>query len=194
MSPHERPLLQKTYPNHDVIMVSVDFGKKTEKSAVRSSRLAVMKITKHGYRISLCKASTFSIVLDLYEPWAKGYQCMGRQARGLQSARAYAKCAGPRKMRGPTQNVRAQAKCAGPHKASGLRYAGGGRQVRGHARNAWAAVQLRGPNWVRGPQLRGEVSRPHCPRTSPALAIQCPRNATAVPLAWAAMSRNRPAR
>ena len=42
------------------------------KPAVRSSRLAVMKITKHGYRVSLCKASTFSIVLDFYEPWAKG--------------------------------------------------------------------------------------------------------------------------
>ena len=42
------------------------------KPAVRCSRLAVMKITKHGYRVSLCKASTFSIVLNLYEPWAKG--------------------------------------------------------------------------------------------------------------------------
>ena len=31
-----------------------------------------MKITKHGYRISLCKASTFSIVLNLYELRAKG--------------------------------------------------------------------------------------------------------------------------
>ena len=31
-----------------------------------------MKIIKHVYRVSLCKASTFSIVLDLYEPWAKG--------------------------------------------------------------------------------------------------------------------------
>ena len=42
------------------------------KPAVRSSRLAVMKIKKHGYRVSLCKASTLSIVLNLYEPWAKG--------------------------------------------------------------------------------------------------------------------------
>ena len=42
------------------------------KPAVRSSRLAVMKITKHRYRVSLCKASTFSIILNLYEPWAKG--------------------------------------------------------------------------------------------------------------------------
>ena len=31
-----------------------------------------MKIAKHGYRVSLCKASTFSIVLDLYESRAKG--------------------------------------------------------------------------------------------------------------------------
>ena len=108
----------------------------------------------------------------------KGYQCVGCQARGLQSARAHTKCAGPSKVRRPTQSA-------------GLRYECGGRQVRGCAQNTWAAVQLRGPHWVRGPQLRGEVSGPHCPHTSPAPAIQCPRNATAVPLAWAAMSRNR---
>ena len=47
------------------------FGK-IWKPTVRSSRLAVMKITKHGYRVSLCKTSTFSIVLNLYEPWPKG--------------------------------------------------------------------------------------------------------------------------
>ena len=112
---------------------------------------------------------------------------------GPPSARV-AKYAIPRKMRGPTQSARTHAKCAGPHKVRGLRYECGGRQVRGRTRNAWAAVQSRGPHWVRGPQLRGEVSGPHCPRISPVLAIQCPRNATAVPLAWAAMSRNRPAR
>ena len=100
---------------------------------------------------------------------------MGHQVRGMQSVRAHAKCAGPRKVRG-------------------LCYECAGRQVRGRARNAWAAVQLRGPHWVRGPQLRGDVSGPHCPCTCPAPAMQCPRNATAVPLAWAAMSRNRPAR
>ena len=38
------------------------------KPTVKSTWLAVMKITKHGYRVSLCKASTFSIVLNLYEP------------------------------------------------------------------------------------------------------------------------------
>ena len=42
------------------------------KPAVRSSRRALMKMTKHGYEVSLCKASTFSIVSNLYEPWAKG--------------------------------------------------------------------------------------------------------------------------
>ena len=42
------------------------------KPAVRSRRLAVMKMTKHRYIVSLCKASTFSIVLNVYEPWAKG--------------------------------------------------------------------------------------------------------------------------
>ena len=80
---------------------------------------------------------------------AKRYQCMGHQVRGLQSARSHAKCADPRKVRGPTQSARA---------ALWVR----GRQVRGRARNAWTAVQLRGPHWVRGPQLRGEVSGPHC--------------------------------
>ena len=98
-----------------------------------------------------------------------GHQCMGRQVRG------------------PTQNARAHAKCVGC--AMSAR-----RQVRGRTQNAWAAVQLRGPHWVCGPQLRGEVSGPHCPLTSPAPAMQWPRNATAVQLAWAAMSRNRPAR
>ena len=31
-----------------------------------------MRITKHGYRVSLCKASTFSIVSNFYEPRTKG--------------------------------------------------------------------------------------------------------------------------
>ena len=80
------------------------------------------------------------------------------------------------KVREPTQNARAHAKCVDP------------RKVQGPSQSERAAL------WVRGLQLRGEVSGPHCPRTSPALAIQCPRNATAVPLTWAAMSRNRLAR
>ena len=115
---------------------------------------------------------------------------------GPPSARV-AKVASPRKMRGPTHNARNHAdprKVRGPAQSAQAALWVRGRQVRGRARNAWAAVQLRGRHWVRGPQLRGELSGPHCPRTSPALAIQCPRNATAVPLAWAAMSRNRPAR
>ena len=41
------------------------------KPAVKSTWLAVMRITKHGYRVSLCKTSAFSIVLNLYEPRAK---------------------------------------------------------------------------------------------------------------------------
>ena len=102
----------------------------------------------------------------------KGYQCMGRQAHGLQSARAHAKCAGPRKVRGPTQSARA---------ALWVRE----RQVRGRARNAWAAVQLRGPHWVRGPQLRGEVGGwaalpTHLPRTCHSMPTQCNRVSTRV--------------
>ena len=42
------------------------------KLAVKSIWLAVMKITNHGYRVSMCKASIFSIVLNLYEQSAKG--------------------------------------------------------------------------------------------------------------------------
>ena len=148
-----------------------------------------------------------------FHPWDKkwywlyiilGVICMASKLNGLKiaykrismygppSARV-AKYAIPRKMRGPTQSAQTHAKCTGPRKERGLHYECGGRQVCGRARNAWAVVQLRGPHRVHGPQLRGEVSGPHCPRTSPALAIQCPPNATTVPLAWAAMSRNRPA-
>ena len=112
---------------------------------------------------------------------------------GPPSARA-AKCVSQRKTCRTTQSARTHAKCAGPRKVRGLCYECGGCQVHGRARNVWAAVRLHWPHWMRGPQLRGEVSGPHCPLTSPALAIQCPRNATAVPLAWAAMSGNRPAR
>ena len=149
-----------------------------------------------------------------FHPWVKkwyclyiilGVICMDSKLNGLKIACKRISMYGPRsarvakyvisrKMRWPTQSTRTHARCAGPRKVRGLRYECGGRQVRGRARNAWAAVQLRGPHWVRGPQLRGEASGPHCPRTSPALAIQCPCNATAVPLAWAAISRNRPAR
>ena len=41
------------------------------KPTVNSTWLAVMRITKHGFRVSLCKASTFSIALNLHEPRAK---------------------------------------------------------------------------------------------------------------------------
>ena len=71
MSPHERPLLRKNIQAMTSSWCQLILGK-IWKPAVRSCRLAVMKITKHGYTASLCKASTFSIVLDVYEPWAKG--------------------------------------------------------------------------------------------------------------------------
>ena len=152
-----------------------------------------------------------------FRPWVKkwywlyiilGVICLDSKLNGLKiawkrismhgppSARV-AKFTRPRKMRGPTHSARTHAdtrKVSGPAQSARASLWVRGRQVRGRARTAWAAVQLCGPHWVRGPQLRGEVSGPHCPRTSPALVIQCPRNATAVPLAWAAMSRNRPAR
>ena len=131
----------------------------------------------------------------LYWPWfawianwmgwkfhGTGHQCMGRQVRGLQNARAHSKCVGPRKMRGPTPSARAALWVRGTQSA------------RTHAKCVGRGSIFCGPHWVRGPQLLGEVSGPHCPLTSPAPAMQWPRNATAVQLAWAAMSRNRPAR
>ena len=78
------------------------------------------------------------------------------RSAGLQSARAHAKCTGPRKVRR-------------------LRYECAGRQVGGRERNAWATVQLHGPHWVRGPQLCGEVSGPHCHSTCHAMPAQCNR-------------------
>ena len=82
----------------------------------------------------------------------KGYQSMGRQVRGLQSAWAHTKCA-------DCSTSARDAKCA---------------DVR----------EMRGPRF-------NCAGRTEC--AGPALAMQCPRNATVVPLAWAAMSRNRPA-
>ena len=41
------------------------------KPTVNSAWLTVMRITKHGFRVSLCKASTFSIALNLHEPRVK---------------------------------------------------------------------------------------------------------------------------
>ena len=125
-----------------------------------------------------------------YWPWFAWFaNWMGWKLHWPPSARA-ARCASLRKVSGPTQSARIHAKRADPRKARGLRYECAGRQVRGSSRNAWAAVQLRAPHWVRGPQLRGEVSGPHYPRTSPAPVMQCPRNATTVPLACAAIARH----
>ena len=127
-----------------------------------------------------------------FRPWVKkwywlqiilGVICLDSILNGLKFAwksismhgppsERVAKCAIPRKMRGPPK------KCADPRKVRGLRYECGGRQVRGRARNAWAAVQLRGPHRVRGPQLRGEVSGPHLPLTCHSMPSQCNRGST----------------
>ena len=101
-------------------------------------------------------------------------RCMGCKMHELQSAQDLA-------------NVQA-AKCAGPCKVCGPRYGCAVRQMHERARNAWAAVQLRRTHWICGRQLRRAVCGPHCPRTYPALAMQCPRNTTAVPL----VGRNEP--
>ena len=59
---------------HNQVMTSSWFQLilgQTWKPALKSTWPAVMRITKHGYRVSLCKTSTFSIILTLYEPRAK---------------------------------------------------------------------------------------------------------------------------
>ena len=71
------PLTNRHYcGKHIQVMTSSCFqlilGKNLKTGSKRSSRLAVMKTTKHEYRVCLCKASTFSIVSNLYELWAKG--------------------------------------------------------------------------------------------------------------------------
>ena len=107
------------------------------------------------------------------------------RAREIHGSRC--RCMGAKwlgnKMRGPTQSTRTHVKCA-----DGLRYKCEGHQVRGRARNAWAAVQLHGPHWMRGRQLRGAwVGRTvhafpsHLPR-KPRFRPRGPR--------WAAIARH----
>ena len=92
-------------------------------------------------------------------------------------------------LHGPNSRCIGRKKLTRPRKVRGLRYGRAWHQVRVRARNLWAAVQLRRPHWVRGRQLRGALSGLHSPRTCPALAMHCPRNATAVPLVWTAIAR-----
>ena len=118
----------------------------------------------------------------------KGYQCVGRQARGLQSARAHAKCAGPRKVRGPTQSARAYAKCAGCVMSAGdgkcvdvraieprpthfaAKCVGRGSIARA-ALSARATIAWRG-EWAALPT--------HLPRTCHSMPTQCNRGSTRV--------------
>ena len=81
-----------------------------------------------------------------------GYQCMGCQAHGLQSARAHTKCAGPRKMRGPTQSARTRAKCAGCVMSAVDAKCADAREMRGPRFNCAGRTECAGRNcaerWV----------------------------------------------
>ena len=108
---------------------------------------------------------------------AKRYQCMGHQVRGLQSARSHAKCAGPRKVRGPTQSARAHAKCAGcvmsagaPSARTRAKCVDRGSIARA-ALSARAAIAWRG-EWAALPT--------HLPRTWHSMPTQCNRGSTRV--------------
>ena len=98
---------------------------------------------------------------------------------GPQSA-WFAKCAGPSKVRKPTQSTRTELWVDGTLIARICAKCMGCSSI---ARVALTARR----------QLRGAVSGLQRPRTSLAHASQCTLNATVVPLAWAAMSCNRPA-
>ena len=109
----------------------------------------------------------------------KAYECMGRQARGLQSVRLRrrimlkipwntqktppkhvlilnnlltmlrcAKCANPRKVRGPTQSVRAHAKCAGCVMGTGDAKCADVREMRGPRFNCAGRTECAGRNGV----------------------------------------------
>ena len=101
----------------------------------------------------------------------KGYQCMGRQARRLQSARAHAKCAGPRKVRRPTHSARAALWVRGtPSARRRAKYVGRGSIARA-ALSARAAIAWRG-EWAALPM--------HLPRTCHSMPMQCNHGSTRV--------------
>ena len=101
-----------------------------------------------------------------------------------------AKCASPRKVRGPTQSARTHAKCAGP------------RKVRGPTQSSWAALWVRGTPSARTRAKcvgRGSIARAalneraaiawrgewaalptHLPRTCHSMPTQCNRGSTRV--------------
>ena len=88
----------------------------------------------------------------------KGYQCMGRQAHGLQSARAHAKCAGC-VMSAGAPSARTRAKCVGRG------------SIARAALSARAAIAWRG-EWAALPT--------HLPRTCHSMPTQCNRVSTRV--------------
>ena len=101
----------------------------------------------------------------------KGYQCVGCQARGLQSARAHTKCAGPSKVRRPTQSAQATLWVRGTASAwLRAKCVGRGSIVRA-ALSARAAIAWRG-EWAALPT--------HLPCTCHSMPTQCNRGSTRV--------------
>ena len=115
------------------------------------------------------------ICLDLnWMDWklhGRGYQCMGRQVRGLQNARTHAKCAGPRKVRGPTQSARAALWVRGKASARTRAKCMGRGSIARAAQSARAAIAWRG-EWA--------ALSTHLPHTCHAMPTQCNRGFTRV--------------
>ena len=101
----------------------------------------------------------------------KGYQCVDRQVRRLQNARAHAKGAGPRKVRRPTQNAWAALWVRGTPSARTRAKSVGRGSIARAALSAQDAIAWRG-EWATLPT--------HLPRTCHAMPTQCNRGSTRV--------------
>ena len=98
-------------------------------------------------------------------------QCMGRKVRGLQSARTHAKCADPRKVRGPMQRTRAAFWVRGALSAQIRAKCVGRGSIAWAALSAWAAIARSG-EWA--------ALSTHLPRTCRAMPTQWHRGSTHV--------------
>ena len=97
--------------------------------------------------------------------------------RAPPSARAHAKCVGPRKVRGPTQNAQAHTKCEGCVMSGGTPSAGKRAKCVGRGSIARAPLSARAAiAWI------GEWAAlpTHLPRTCHSMPMQCNRGSTRV--------------
>ena len=96
---------------------------------------------------------------------------MGRKVRGLQSAWTHAKCADPRKVRGPMQSMRAAFWVRGALSAQIRAKCVGRGSITWAALSAWAAIARSG-EWA--------ALSTHLPRTCHAMPTQCNHGSTHV--------------